>query len=942
MEKDTQTNEDSLIVERAFGRVLASVASGVSISDAFRFECSSRGALHPSLARFARAFRLHDHVHRPLPLPKLSKVPLFDLACVVGASHEDLVMAIKQHTTEALNLPPKVLFRFPNNAPLPAENFAQFCLPTQATIETLDEHDGLFPPESPESRLFGHRRSLHRGLSSHAFILAGSDTDSSCELKSLASGQQSTEVAAALGLQVEGRVRYCVCISLLEPYLPLIHCDSNGKVDVGIFHEDSSSSSTSSSSHPFVVERVFCIVSRYPLFNLLFKIARSFAANWRLSAYTSIDLAVKNIRDKAAAEKMITSIKSESQEKEVIVSPLPSSPPLPPSSAPAPAMRSLFGWTKTESPKIAVSVDAQTSSVSSMPSSSPAVDNKKVKKTYISRVVGSYWKRKRSSENSISETASSASSQLPLPLTPEIEAEAIRTLEESMSMNCSSSIPLLTTLYTGRVPTEGSPLIVPIEINQQLGNAKSQYIRTKAPTLPEVVSLVDSNNLTLIPSDLVRPGEFPHLPFTLSQPLVDALDNTRIMKTNAVESCDIGAPLESDEARLGISQWTASIFFSLLPLDSILLLVGAALTERKIIFVAQKLPLECVSACALCMSSLIRPLNWVGPLLPTLPDALIELLMSPVPLITGVTYLPEGFELDESSIVVDLDDASIKFPESGDDDSYLGIRLPLYNDLYYKLLPLTSTVHVVDGNSAPKVVFIPTEDQLKTCLSLIDSINIYCRNIIHYTVSHGVSSASPLRQRFLPSLSSIKTQVLRNCRPSELLFWRRFLSSQLFSHFLEASSRRLLAREPLMLQTSTEDPANEVEIEADQKSLRLWTDSQDRKDFVRRFDLEELAGGGLKRTIHARKLGDTVVSPSFAKKREDNHLINQDDNTVNDDDDGSDNESEVNSDTDILSGNDIHVPEKDISILSKSYSEPFQLIAIIKKMKLKRRERKGI
>ena len=145
-----------------------------------------------------------------------------------------------------------------------------------------------------------------------------------------------------------------------------------------------------------------------------------------------------------------------------------------------------------------------------------------------------------------------------------------------------------------------------------------------------------------------------------------------------------------------------------------------------------------------------------------------------------------------------------------------------------------------------------------------------------------------------------------------------------------------------MLQTSTEDPANELEIEADQKSLRLWIDAQDRKDAVQRFDLEELAGGGLKRTIHARKLGDTVVSPSFAKKKEDNHRINQYDNTVNDDNDGSDNESEVNSDTDILSGNDIHVPEKDISILSKSYSEPFQLIAIIKKMKLKRRERKGI
>jgi hypothetical protein len=361
-----------------------------------------------------------------------------------------------------------------------------------------------------------------------------------------------------------------------------------------------------------------------------------------------------------------------------------------------------------------------------------------------------------------------------------------------------------------------------------------------------------------------------------------------------------------------------------------LLLIGAALTERKIIFVAQKLPLECVSACALCMIALIRPLTWAGPLLPTLPAALIELLMSPVPLITGVTYLPEGFELDESTIVVDLDDASLKFPESNDDDTYLGIRLPLYNDLYYKLLPHTAKIHIVDGDAAPKVVFVPTDDQSKSCLRVVEAINSYVRTIVHYTVSHGVASASPLRQRFLPTLSSIKTQILRNCRPSEVLFFKRFLSSQLLSGFLEASSRRLLACEPL-LQQPTDDPADEVEIEADKKSIRLWTEKGGKLDRSEDFSsVREFSNGGLKRTLRAHKLGDEIVdsnTPSLAQVKNDDKCHEDDDN----DNDGDDDDEE-----DVVSDVDQVIENTDKAVLSKSYSQPFQLVAIIKKMRLKK------
>jgi len=289
--------------------------------------------------------------------------------------------------------------------------------------------------------------------------------------------------------------------------------------------------------------------------------------------------------------------------------------------------------------------------------------------------------------------------------------------------------------------------------------------------------------------------------------------------------------------------------------------------------------------------------------------------MSPVPLIAGVTYLPEGFELDESTIVVDLDDASLKLPEVTDadaDETYLGIRLPLYNDLYYKLLPLTSTVHVVSADStlAPKVVFVASEEQSKACVTIVEAINTYVRSIIHYTISHGISSASPLRQRFLPSLGSIKVSLLRNCRPSEVLFWRRFLGSQLLSSFLEATSRRLIALEPLSSSSSSSvNPADEIEIEANEKSIRVW----DTDRFQWQTESGERTSGVLKRTTKSIQIGKIPVN---------NH---NDDNDDNDDDIEDDIEED---DTDVS-------VNADLSILSKKYSSPFALAALIKKLKAK-------
>jgi hypothetical protein len=173
----------------------------------------------------------------------------------------------------------------------------------------------------------------------------------------------------------------------------------------------------------------------------------------------------------------------------------------------------------------------------------------------------------------------------------------------------------------------------------------------------------------------------------------------------------------------------------------------------------------------------------------------------------------------------------------------------------------------------------------------------------------------------------MKTQILRNCRPSETLFFKRFLSSQLLSGFLEASSRRLIACEPLLRQP-TDDPADEVETEADKKSIRIWSEKGGKSDQSEDFSVRESANGGLKRTLRAHKLGDEIVdsnTPSLVQVK----------NGDDDDDDDDDDNDDVVSDVDQV------IENTDKAVLSKSYSQPFQLIAIIKKMRLKNRVERG-
>lgn len=97
--------------------------------------------------------------------------------------------------------------------------------------------------------------------------------------------------------------------------------------------------------------------------------------------------------------------------------------------------------------------------------------------------------------------------------------------------------------------------------------------------------------------------------------------------------------------------WALPALLRHLPLDQIILAIGCALTEMRVVVVGDDLGV--VSGCVLALVNLLRPLRWAGPVIVTLPSSLHAYLESPVPLILGMQSLPEGFKLAPGIIMID-------------------------------------------------------------------------------------------------------------------------------------------------------------------------------------------------------------------------------------------------------------------------------------------------
>jgi hypothetical protein len=112
----------------------------------------------------------------------------------------------------------------------------------------------------------------------------------------------------------------------------------------------------------------------------------------------------------------------------------------------------------------------------------------------------------------------------------------------------------------------------------------------------------------------------------------------------------------SDEYLNNLSEWCLPTLFSWVPPDLLVWCIGLLLLETKIIVVGNETGL--VSSVVLGLLTLIKPFEWVSPVIPMLPIKLTEFIESPVPILVGMVLDPLDNKTTGSTILKQCSDSS--------------------------------------------------------------------------------------------------------------------------------------------------------------------------------------------------------------------------------------------------------------------------------------------
>jgi hypothetical protein len=143
----------------------------------------------------------------------------------------------------------------------------------------------------------------------------------------------------------------------------------------------------------------------------------------------------------------------------------------------------------------------------------------------------------------------------------------------------------------------------------------------------------------------------------------------------------------SEEKARRCGEWGLPVLLKTLSLDRILMVLGCALLELKIVFVSSSCAR--LSAAVLGLASLLYPLTWSGPIITVVPDGLQDVLSSPVPIIVGALSTleclsSEDVTEDDQILRVDLDQGWVTLPERLL-PLYHTVKLPQLDTLYHDL-----------------------------------------------------------------------------------------------------------------------------------------------------------------------------------------------------------------------------------------------------------------
>ena len=213
--------------------------------------------------------------------------------------------------------------------------------------------------------------------------------------------------------------------------------------------------------------------------------------------------------------------------------------------------------------------------------------------------------------------------------------------------------------------------------------------------------------------------------------------------------------------------------------------LACVLLERQTAFVSSDLGL--LSAVTLCLPTLIRPFEYACTVIPVLPSCLFSYLEAPVPLIVGVTCLPEGWERMAAQDVtfIDLDRRAVHAPPRA-------LPLPPHLPALQAALRTAAAAllsvregqeHYAGSRTSANVaalIALMCEDYF---LDLFSPLLLRQNSIRNVTEGHQ------------PVSVFIKESFLLAAEKASVPFWTEFFETQTFSQFVDATLREIDATE---------------------------------------------------------------------------------------------------------------------------------------------------
>jgi hypothetical protein len=190
---------------------------------------------------------------------------------------------------------------------------------------------------------------------------------------------------------------------------------------------------------------------------------------------------------------------------------------------------------------------------------------------------------------------------------------------------------------------------------RQLENFSSKLFRTSTP----------------------KPGKVLELHFT-----INLTHHEYSMKRLSLQSLE-------QEYKTNILLWSLPILLKYIPLDQLLLVIGCALTEMRIIFRCPNL--EVLSACVLGCLALLSPITWAGADIVILPPRMHDFIDAPSPIFFGVESMPQNFKMCNGLIIIDPLQQLVHMHPTDVVASH-NFCLPFASKLHASLKPITDNI----------------------------------------------------------------------------------------------------------------------------------------------------------------------------------------------------------------------------------------------------------